>query len=148
MIPQGGKCLIPTVWCGGDDARTYPFKDPQNNVVYKRKGTNHECLKKGIGVGYQKAISKDLHPDSIIGIKYIGVTYLESFSKRGLKTKKDLINYAKKSTRKTLTSLLVSVLTKSNGELDKKAYNSVIVFLIDNKVPNSKIPQCHKIMFE
>lgn len=140
-VPQKGRCLIPTVWCGESDS--LPPPSYQNNVRYTRLGGRYECLKKGIGVG--TVISKSYPAGSLQNIKYIGEKHEASFFKHKIKTTSQLISKVNTSTSSQNKKLLENVLTKSDGNVDYKAYNSVIVFLFERGIPEKLLPLCYVI---
>jgi hypothetical protein len=129
------KCKIPTVYCG--DKRKIP-KSPDPHSVYTRVGTRSECLKKGIGYGLNQ---RKYGPDSIRLIKYIGKQHALVLAKQGIKTCKQLVAKVKKL--KSKETWLSKVLEKTDGSVDGRAYNSVLIYLYLNGVTN--LPPCKKL---
>lgn len=133
-------CAIPTFYCG--NAKKPPSsKDPL--IKYLRHGTGYECMKKGFGAGAAKERTKGLPPGSLQNIKYIGEVHEGHFKKAGIKNLASLIKEMRDKTREEKTRILKRILSKSNGVLDKRAYNSTIVYLYRHGTRD--IPSCAKI---
>jgi hypothetical protein len=127
MAFNRGRCSIPTVYCG--DAERIP--DAPADTRYTRKGTRQECLSKGIGAGQAIERTKNLPKSSLQTIKYIGPIYDSKFHDMNIDTRKDLIRYARNHTKNELYKLLKGALSKSNGTIDRRAFNSVLMMLDD-----------------
>jgi hypothetical protein len=134
-------CAIPTFWCGKSKN---PPKSKDPLIKYIRAGNGYECMKKGFGAGAAKERTKSLSSSSLQNIKYVGETHEAHFKKVGIKSTNDLVREMKWKTQAEKTSLLKRILSKSNGVLDKRAYNSTIVYLHRHGV--SGIPKCSKII--
>lgn len=132
------SCGIPTVYCGKG-------KIPKNTMDYKYtgKGTPFECMKKGYGAGMYTQHKKSLPANSLQQIKYVGETYEKKFKRRGIRTTTKLISHAGELSTEYLKELLQTVFMKKNGVVDRKAYNSCIVFLYRHGVGH--IPKCLRI---
>ncbi len=136
------KCSIPTVYCGNNSK--LPSKNVMSDTYYTRFGTRTECVSKGFGAGAAQERLKLLPKDSLQRIKYVGEAYEKKFKSRGIKTGKALASFAKSASKATITSLLKSVFTKKNGVIDKRAWNSTLVWLsrrghqISQRLPSCK----------
>lgn len=139
------KCAIPTVYCGNGDI---PKRDYNSDTYYFKKGTPYECLRVGYGVGSAIERKKTLTNNSLQQIKYVGDVYENNFKGHNINNMGDLINYAKKYSKTdfAIENLLKNVFTKSNNTLDKKAYNSTLLFLY-GKDSLLKLPSCKVIDF-
>ena len=132
------KCTIPVVWCG-------EAQNPPKNLdsKYYKIGSRYECLKKGVGAGFQQNQRKYLPHNSLRQIKYVGEIHEKQFINVGINSTDQLIKEMKNKTSKEVHNLLKRILTKSDGKLDVKAYNSTLLFLYQNG--NSGLPSCVKI---
>lgn len=133
------KCAIPSKYCGDGPVPTI-IKD---NIKYIGKGTAGECMKKGFGIGMYTEKTKSLPALSLQRIKYVGEVHDGNFRSKGVTTTTQLLNKMRPLSTTQKESFLHSVLTKKGGDLDKKAYNSVIVFLYSNGI--NSLPVCSKI---
>jgi len=133
-------CAIPQLWCG--ESATPPKKNDPLSKYYKT-GSRYECLKKGIGAGTHIERNKSLPVKSLQQIKYVGETHESNFKKVGIKDTTALVREMKTKTSTEIESILKRVLAKSNGPLDQRAYNSVIVYLYQHG--NGGVPACKKI---
>lgn len=132
------ECIIPKVWCGNG-------KVPKGNT-YAHTGTPTECLKIGFGAGMHNERSKHLSKDSLQQIKYVGEIYEVKFKKEGIKTIANLLKFSKDKAKTILQKMLIKVFTRSaNGGLDKRAYNSTLVYLYQHGIATGNIPKCSKI---
>ena len=138
------SCLVPTVWCGSG---TRPKKNvnPGNYNVYTRNGTTYECLQKGIGAGIYIERQKTLPKDSLQHIKYVGDVDEKKFKTSKIRTTGELVRFANSNGSNSLDGLLRKVLKKKSGVFDKRAYNSVLMYLDDNKTPHGLLPGCVRI---
>lgn len=134
-----GLCSIPEIWCGNEN-RIPKGKGKR----YTKVGSRFECLKKGYGAGFATGKKERLPPTSLQHIKYIGDVHEKSFKTSGIRTLGALEKKMKAKTPKSIELFLKSVLTKSDNVIDKRAYNSVLVYLYQHG--NSRLPQCTKIM--
>ncbi len=131
-------CIIPEIWCG--ESATPPKK---KGTIYYKTGSRYECMKKGFGAGTytEKALTRPL--SSLQNIKYVGPKYEENFKKAGIKTLAQLVTQTGSKTSTQIKTLLTGILTKENGILDTKAYNSTVLYLHRHGVANR--PPCVKI---
>lgn len=136
------KCSIPTVWCGNGKM---PKKTKTASSYYSKKGTRAECLKKGFGAGAASERLKTLSKHSLQRIKYVGPTYEERFQEHTITNTKAIIAFGKAHTTQQLSDLLHEIFLKSNGVIDKKAFNSTLMYLYDNGVSRSRLCPCKKI---
>ena len=137
-------CAIPTVYCG--DKAAIPSRKRGDETYYTRKGTSRECVSKGFGAGMATERAKHITPSSIQHIRYIGDKYAAKFNNQGIQTTNDLKLAIKASSVGEIQTMLNRVLTKSNGILDKKAYNSVLLWLYKNSSNvSANLPHCQKI---
>jgi len=111
------------VWCG----------KKENNVSKLRKGSSYECFRKGYGAGMYNEIKKDLDKNDLRNIKYIGERYYKRFLKENVKNLNDILFVAKNFPH-LLTKFLSKILKDKNGNIDKRAFNSVLLFIDDNNV--------------
>ncbi len=132
------ECIIPQIWCG--DASTPPKK---KGTIYSRTGTRYECLKQGFGAGTHTERKNYLPAKSVQQIKYIGPEHEKNFKAAGIKTTTDLIKQTSSKTSSQIEILLKRILVKSNGVLDGKSYNCVVLYLYQHGVAN--VPACKKI---
>lgn len=132
------RCRIPVVWCGNG-----PVPRPRGNKRYTRKGTAHECLKVGVGAGMYSERKKTLPATSVQHIPYIGPVHERNFASNRIRTLNDLRTRMKSLSKKGKRDLLVRVLQKKGGGLDKRAYNSVIYYLYERKMKD--LPLCDRI---
>jgi hypothetical protein len=135
-----GLCAIPAVFCGDGDS--LPTKKDAEHF-YFRFGTRSECLKKGIGAGTHIERKTKLPDSSLQQIKYVGEIHEANFKRAGIKTVTELVRYAKGKSSDEIEEELMSILTKKGGGLDKRAYNSTLLYLYRHGVGN--LPPCRKI---
>lgn len=134
------KCQIPTVWCG---TSKMPKTSKDGYNYYTRIGTPFECMKVGYGAGTMS--SKSFAKNSLRNIKYIGEIHEESFKKSKISTTTQLITRTNKKPRDYIIKLLNKILTKSDGKIDQRAFNSVAIFLYHNDIDITE--SCKKIKF-
>jgi len=132
------ECIIPTLYCGSD--KTLPTSRDKN---YIRHGSSADCIKIGIGAGIHIEREKSLPQDSLQRIKYVGEVHETNFKKKRIVNTDRLIEVCKDMEKDEIEKLLKSVLKKKGGGLDKRAYNSTLLYLYSNG--NSELPQCQKI---
>lgn len=139
------KCGIPTVYCG--DNTTLPTNDSpvtyHNSNYYSRKGTQRECLTKGFGAGMYSEKSKTIPGNSLQKIKYIGEIHEDKFIQNNINNIQDLKTFLNNNNRTSNKNLLKKCLTKNNGILDKRAYNSVLLYFHSQNVRG--LPSCKEI---
>lgn len=133
------RCKIPVLYCG--DKEELPEEGPSENEYYARKGTSGECLKKGFGAGMYSERNKNLPNTSIRNIKYVTEVQEENFKSMGVKNLSQLKKEAKKGNFK---DTLKAVLLK-NGVFDKRAYNSVLLWLYNHGTDEKELPTCYAL---
>lgn len=126
------------MWCGKGK-----MPKRKGDVIYTRRGTAYECLQKGIGSGIYSEKKKRLKPNSLRHISYLGEVYEKKMKKEGVKTLSDLRKKIKGLGAKKTAVFLKKIFTKSDKSLDKRAYNSTLVYIYRNG--NDNIPKCTKI---
>ncbi len=131
-------CIIPEIWCG--EAATPPKK---KDTIYYKTGTRYECMKKGFGAGTHIERKNYLPATSLQQIKYIGEKHDANFKAAGIKTQKQLVSQMQLKTTSQMETILKKILTKSDGVLDTKAYNSTVVYLYRHGI--ASVPACSKI---
>lgn len=130
------RCEIPKIWCGNGE-------NPGGQ--YKRKGTRTECLRKGFGVGAAIERKKTLPKNSLQHIYYVGPKFEAKFKKNGIKSTKSLLKKANNLSKPQLQKLLTKICKNKSGNIDRRVYNSVIIFLLNNNITMQKLPKCKKI---
>ena len=133
-------CYLPTIWCG--ESNVLPKKG-KNDTYYHKVGSRYECLKQGFGAGTHTERKQHLSITSLEQIKYIGESHNKAFGKVGINTTTQLISILKKKSVTEIEKTLKSVLEKSDGNVDVRAYNSVLLYLYRNGVGD--LPACKKI---
>lgn len=131
-------CVIPELWCG--EASTPPKK---KGTIYYKTGTRYECMKKGFGAGTHIERREYLPVGSLQQIKYVGEKHEKDFKSAGIKNVQTLASQMKLKTTAEMEAVLKRILTKSNGVLDTKAYNSTVLYLYKHGVASA--PSCKKI---
>lgn len=135
-----GKCAIPTVWCGKGAP---PKRKPKDLKYYSGVGSRYTCMQKGFGAGAASERRKHLADNSLQQIRYVGDVYEAKFKKSRVANTDQLLREARSKNKAQLKTLLRRVFTRRKGGLDKRAYNSTIVFLYQNGVGH--VPACSKI---
>lgn len=135
------ECYIPTVWCG--DENVYKKFDTVKKVKYTRTGTRRECLKKGFGAGVISTRKKTLPTNSLQEIKYIGEKHEASFKRYRITNTQTLLSAFKKNKKAEISKTLKDILKKKDGNLDIRAYNSVLLYLYNHGFGD--LPKCEKI---
>ena len=131
------QCVIKKVWCGNGPI-------PANKrEEYSRPGSKYECLQSGFGAGASSERAKTLPGDSLQHIKYVGPKHDAAFSDHGIQTRAALEMYARSHTAAEVHTLLTSVLQRGSKGLDKRAYNSVLLYVYGRGV--TRLPQCKRI---
>lgn len=128
------KCIIKTVYCGNGKI---------NKSKHSKKGNSYECLRQGVGAGVYSERKKGLSENSLQQIKYVGPVFEANFRKKGIRTKSGLLTKMDSLTATQKKKLLKSVFTRSNGCVDYRGYNSVLLFLNDSRVKN--LPVCETV---
>lgn len=132
--------MIPTIWCGAADA-------VPAGRGYARVGTRHECLKKGFGAGKYAEQRRHFPATSLRQIAYIGEVYAQRFADVGVNTLAQLAGAVNAlPDALAVRAYLVPKLTRAgHGGLDRKAYNSVLLWLHAHGVPPDQLPVCRNI---
>lgn len=130
------KCVIRTIYCG--NSKKIPKDTPSKK--YSRKGSNLECMKKGFGASYYSQKLANVSPNSLLHIKYVGETYISNFRKYGIRTISSLINKLKNLSASNKRKIIFKAVTKKNGVIDQRAFNSIILFLHKQGLKN--LPVC------
>lgn len=135
MTFKKSDCVIRKLYCGDGLI-------PKNTSTtkYSRRGTSHECLKKGFGIGSWDQRKKDLSKNNLQQIIYIGPVYESNFKRAGVKTIPDLLKKCKAMTAAEKKKLITRGCKRKNGTVDQKAFNSVVLFLHDHG--QKRLPSC------
>ncbi len=131
-------CIIKQPWCGESNA--IPIKKKK---YYSKVGTRYECMKKGFGAGSNIEKRKGLSASSLQNIPYIGPKMESNFKSNGINTITQLKTTMKNKSALEKNNLLKKILVTSKGLLDKKSYNSTIMFLYQGGILN--LPACKNI---
>ncbi len=134
------NCKIPVKYCG--NKHSIP-RHQSNERRYSKKGSRNQCLNIGYLANHYQEKRKRLPSNSLRQIIYIGEIYDNKFKRRGIRNIDVLIDTAEGLSKRELEQLLKRIFTKSNGALDKRAFNSTIMFLYKNT--NISLPSCHYI---
>jgi len=128
-------CEIPKIWCGkGNKPNTY-----------SKKGTPYDCMKIGFGAGMHTERKKNISPTSLQNIKYVGETFEKRFVRKKITSTTSLLKFATKSSKSQIDGLLREVFIRKSCGLDKRAYNSTLMYLYQHGISSVKIPSCSKI---
>lgn len=127
------QCIIPTIYCGKGSK-------PKDKKEYIREGDRYECLQKGFGAGMWKQRKQDIGEYSLLQITYVNEKIETNFKNNGIRNLKQLQNEMKKMNENQKKKFLKKV-CKINNSVNKKAYNSILLYLNDNKV--KKLPKCY-----
>lgn len=137
------KCAIPSVWCG---VGAPPKRDPRKPLKHYHKiGSRYECMKKGYGSGYNNAKRESLPKNSLQQISYVGNVYEKKFKSSNIANLTQLLQKARTFTKTQNKTLLYKVFTRKKGGLDRRAYNSTLIYMYQHGVNVSKLPICSKI---
>ena len=131
---KSNNCVLRKIYCGTGAV--------PKGIEYYRKGTGYECLRKGFGVADWTHRKKSLPKNSLQQIMYVGAVYEKNFKKYKINTIPALIKKMKTLTAPAKRTLLTKICKKSNGTVDHKVLNSVILFLHKRgvgRLPNCKI---------
>lgn len=139
MVFDPEACAIPTVWCGDGDI---PERKRGDQVYYSRIGTKTECMRKGVGVGMHKEIDKTLDTTSLRRIKYVNEKHEKRFQDNGINNSEALLDWGVIHSEEDMRNMFVEVFT-TNGVLNKKAFNSVLMYMHAGHVNN--LPSCEII---
>ncbi len=132
-------CKIKKIWCG----KTLAIPPSKANNYYKI-GSKYECLRAGFGAG--RFSNQNLPESSLKNIRYIGKTYDKKFKNLGINTIDDLVFHLSfLPTISDFEVFLKNILTKKNGIVDLKAYNSMLLFLYNFGL--QFLPACEQINY-
>ena len=134
------ECAIPVLWCGNG---AIPTTKRGSKKRYYKKGTAHECMKVGFGAGMNKERKKNLPPTSLQQIKYVGEVFEDNFRRSKINNLPALRKWVNGKSAESIKSLLTKVFTTKKGSIDKRAYNSTLMYL--NKQTNATLPRCSRI---
>lgn len=134
------KCVVRTFYCG--NSRNLP--PDTSSTKYSRHGTPHECMKRGYGMGSWTEVSKQLPPNSVRHIRYIGPVYEENFRRYGMSSLNRVVTKFSGLTAQEKNILLRKCCRKRNNIVDLKAYNFVLLFLHSKGVKN--LPSCKVVV--
>lgn len=134
------KCAIPKIWCGKGAP---PRRKAGDLKYYHKTGSRYDCVKVGYGAGKYGERKKHLPSQSLQQISYIGEVYEKNFKKIGITSTTDLIREVSTRSSREIDGLLKRVFTKKGNILDKRAYNSTLVFLYQHGIGH--LPSCSKI---
>ena len=129
------KCIVRKIYCGEGS-----IPKDTNDKKYSRKGSRHECLKRGYGAALKQELMKTLPVNSLQRIKYIGPVYEKNFKKNKISSTKTLITKFNSLSKSEKNNLLKKICSRSNGVIDYRAFNSVVMYLYDHGV--KKLPGC------
>lgn len=118
------------IWCG-DGSK------PQD---YVRNGSRQECLRKGFGAGMYTERAKYLPKNSLQRIKYVGPKMEANFILYSITNTDELIQTLKGWSRPQKENALKYILQNENGGLNRKAYNSVLLYLHSKGI--LRLPSC------
>ena len=150
MAYNRDRCLIPTAYCGDGNIPTNPV-NTERTSRYHHIGTRSECMRKGFGAGAAQERIKGLPANSLQRIKYIGPQYEQNFATNNIQhihNINQLVDYSATHNRTQITRLLMRGCRKVNGVLDRRAFNSVIMFLDDHHINHASLPRCKKVRVE
>jgi hypothetical protein len=134
------ECAIPTKWCGNGAP---PKRKPGDMKYYTGVGSRYDCMKIGFGAGMSKEKKRNLPSNSLQQISYVGDVYEKKFKKVGIRNLDDLRREITSRTTRESAGLLKRIFTKKGGVLDKKAYNSTVMYFYSHGV--GSLPRCSKI---
>lgn len=133
-------CIIPQLWCGNA-----PDPPQVRGKRYTRSGTKYECMRKGFGAGMYTERDKHLPANSLQHIKYVGPTYEANFENiMQVSNLDELVRKINNIPRLNKITLLNAVLHRNRRGIDKRAFNSVILYLHNQGVGN--LPPCSRIL--
>lgn len=136
-------CAIPVLWCGDDD--NIPKRKSKDETYYYATGTRSQCVKKGYGAGKYETLREGLPKGSLQYIKYVGDKYESNFKKEGVRNLTELTTRIRSLDSTGIKRLLTKVFTQKGGKLDKRGYNSTLMYLYRNGIDSRILPSCHKI---
>ena len=87
---------------------------------------------------------------SLQRIKYVGPAYAQNFQENeNIATTEALVarvaGMRGRAVRTNVRNLIRTQVTKANGTVDKRAYNSVLMYLYQHGTPANKLPRCVRI---
>ena len=129
------KCIIRKLYCGNGK-----IPKDTSDKKYSRKGSSYECLKKGFGIADWNHRKKNLSKTSLQQIPYIGPVYENNFKKNKIYSLTSLISKLKNLNLINKKEIITKCCTKSNGGIDQKAINSILLYLHSHGVKN--LPSC------
>ncbi len=128
------RCVIKSVYCGNGNI------PPNKANSYSKVGTPYECLKKGFGSGMSVERRKTLSPNSLQQISYVGPVMEQNLINNGIADLNQLKNMLMNSSADQKKIILKNSLINKDNKLNKKAYNSVLLWLNNHGVSN--LPKC------
>lgn len=135
MVFSRDRCVIRKIYCG-NGRKPSDTKDKK----YSRVGSRHECMKRGFGVADWEHRKKGLSSISLQQIPYIGEKYETNFKKARVYTIRSLMSRVRIMSVGDKKKLIEKGCKRAGGSIDKKAFNSVVLFLDDRGVKN--LPNC------
>ncbi len=114
-------CVIPQVWCGKGEV--------PDDSKYSRAGTSFDCLRKGFGAGSNIERSKTLPENDLGRIPYLRPGYVTQLNISGINTTTDLVKRLENLSSDKQREFLERVTEKLDGEIDSKAYNSILNYV-------------------
>ncbi len=141
MVFNASKCAIPTVYCGKGAP---PKRKASDTKYYTGTGSRYDCMRKGFGAGTAIERAKHLPVGSLQHIKYVGVVYEGRFKSNNIRNIRDLLTEAERKTKAQIKRLLRRVFMRRKGGLDKRAYNSTILYLYQHGIGH--VPSCSRIL--
>lgn len=130
------RCIIKGVYCGDGNIPLDRAK------YYSGLGTRNQCMKKGFGAGMATERRKTLPANSLQNISYVGDVMEQNLIQNGIKNLDDLKVLFKGASKDQMKIILKNSLINKNGVINKKAYNSVLMYLYNSGLKN--LPKCKK----
>ena len=131
------KCVIRKIYCGEK-----PIPHDTATVKYSRAGSSYECMKRGYGAAL--ANTRQLTTKDVRNIKYIGDAYAKNLKRKRITSLNTLVSKTKNMTAAEKKALFMSCCKKSNGIVDHRAVNSLIMYLYEKGV--DQLPACKIVM--
>jgi hypothetical protein len=129
-------CFARSVWCG----KAAMPNQPKDDTIYTAVGTPYQCMQKGFGAGMSSERKKSLPVGSLQHIKFIGPTHEACFGRNGIQDQQALLAFARSKSTPKIKRMLSKCLTNKNGTVDRRAFNSVALFLYTKQIRNT--PDC------
>ena len=129
------NCIIRKAYCG--DGK---LPKDTNTKKYSRRGTAYECLKKGYGIADWEHRKKSLSKTSLQQIPYIGPVFEENFKKRKIYSTTSLVSRLSTLPVEEKRKIILAACKRKNGSTDQRAFNSIVLFLHEQKIKN--LPSC------